>query len=150
MKALAVSLVLVASAALAQAPQFTIGPTVPLVAVSPGDAHPVSLAPGTGVSVGMDLLPGKLLSRDIHFISLGGDAFGSLLPNAGFLAVGIHAVVAELFSFGFGVKLSDTAKTGMFDGPLSSKCMMFYFGVDYGLLDLLTQGHQAAVPAVVQ
>jgi len=147
MKGVCVGLALWAQLALAQ---FTIGPTVPLVAVSPGDSHPVSLAPGTGVSVGMDLLPGKILTRDVHFLSVGGDLFGSLLPSSGFLAAGVHVVVAELFSVGFGVKLSDTAKTGMFDGPLSSKCMMFYFGMDYGLLDLITQGHQAPQPTVLQ
>lgn len=148
MKGVYLALALLAQSAMAQ--QFTIGPTVPLVAVSPGDAHPVSLAPGTGVSVGMDLLPGKLLARDIHFLSVGGDLFGSLLPSAGFLAAGIHVVLAELFSFGFGVKITDNTKTGLLDGSITSHCMMFYFGVDYGLLDLLTQGHQAAQPTVLQ
>lgn len=122
---------------------LTAGPSLPMVAVTPGDPHPVSLAPGAGLSVGGDLFPTTLMGRPVHWLSLGGDVFGSLIGNGTptyNLSVSVHAAILELFTIGVGLKLLDSGGHGAlehFDG----RTPFVLLGLDYGLLNAFIYGH---------
>lgn len=144
--------VLLAAAALliptpARAEGLTAGPSLPFLAVTPGDTHPVSLAPGAGISVGGDLFPTTLVGRPVHWLSVGGDVFGSLLASSGAynLSVAVHAAVLELFTIGVGLKLLDSGGHGAlehFDG----RTAFVLLGLDYGLLNAFIYGHAGEAP----
>jgi hypothetical protein len=142
----AAMLLLIACVALtptaARADGLTAGPSLPFLAVTPGDVHPVSLAPGAGISVGGDLFPTTLVGRPVHWLSVGGDVFGSLLASSGAynLSVAVHAAVLELFTVGVGLKLLDSGGHGAlehFDG----RTAFVLLGLDYGLLNAFIYGH---------
>jgi hypothetical protein len=141
----AVMLAVIAAALLAapaQAEGLTVGPSLPMLAVTPGDTHPVSLAPGAGISVGGDLFPTTLVGRPVHWLTLGGDLFGSILASSAAynLSVAVHAAVLELFTVGVGLKLLDSGGHGAlehFDG----RTVFVLLGLDYGLLNAFIYGH---------
>lgn len=122
---------------------LTAGPSLPMVAVTPGDSHPVSLAPGAGLSVGGDLFPTTLMGRPVHWLSLGGDVFGSLIGNSTptyNLSVAIHAAVLELFTVGVGLKVLDSGGHGALQ-HLDGHSVFVLLGLDYGLLNAFIYGH---------
>jgi len=134
-------------AALLSLPAFaeglTAGPSLPMVAVTPGDKHPVSLAPGAGLSVGGDLFPTTLVGRPVHWLSLGGDVFGSLVGDAVptyNLSIAFHAAVLELFTVGVGLKLLDSGGNGALQA-FSGRSVFVLLGLDYGLLNAFIYGH---------
>jgi hypothetical protein len=75
---LAAALVLAPRVAHAQA--LTVGPSLPAFAITPGAGHPVTLAAGAGFTVGADFFPTTLLDQKVHWLTVGLDAFGSLVP----------------------------------------------------------------------
>ena len=125
-----------------------VGPSVPLVAVTPGDPHPVALAPGAGVTVGLDLFPSTLLGRPVNILTLGGDVFGAALSNGATVAanvsIALHAALYELFTVGVGLKLYSTDGFGAIGGVLSGRSVFLLLGLDYGLINSLSIGHTGA------
>jgi hypothetical protein len=148
----AVALIVVLGATLAAPGAFAqtlhVGPSVPLVAVTPGDPHPVALAPGAGVTVGLDLFPSTLLGRPVSILTLGADVFGAALSNGATVAanvsIALHAALYELFTVGVGLKLYDSAGYGAIGGVLSGKSVFLLLGLDYGLISTLSIGHSGA------
>lgn len=139
-----------AHAAFAAPPALTVGPSLPMVEITPGDKHPVSLAPGAGVAVGADFFPAELFGRQVAALTLTGDVFGAVVTNgptiAANLSVALMAVVYELFGFGVGAKLYDTAGSGLINGTASARSFFFLVRVDYGFLNALIVGHSGGTP----
>lgn len=128
------------------------GPSLPLLQLTPGDKHPVAVAPGAGFTVGVDLFPAKLGNRDVHVLTLAGDVFGTLVTtdtaNAGAFSIALHAAFFELFTVGVGAKLFTGDKVGFLDGPASYRQSWFLMlGLDGGLVNFLQLGHLGQAPA---
>jgi hypothetical protein len=140
-----------AHAAFAAAPALSVGPSFPAVAITPGETHPVSLAPGAGVALGADFFPTTLLGRQVHALTLGGDFFGALLPNgksiAANVSVALHVALYELVSLGVGLKLYDTGGFGVLNGAFTGHSLFVLLGIDYGLINALVLGHSGTAPA---
>ena len=133
------------------AQQLTVGPSLPFVQVTPGDTHPVAIAPGAGVTVGCDFFPAKLLGRDVSILSIGGDLFGALVSNgptiAANVSIAVHAALYELFSVGVGLKLYDSAGSGVLAGSFTGRSVFLLVGIDYGLIHALMVGHTGTAPS---
>lgn len=135
----------------ARAQQLTLGPSVPLMLVRPGDVHPVSLAPGAGLSAGVDLFPSTVFGANVHLLSVGGDTFGSVqaatqLAGAG--SISLHVTLAETLTLLAGLDLYRSDSTGLFAGSFTSRNLFFGLGLDYGFIDRLFLKHQVAVVEV--
>lgn len=132
----------------ARAQQLTLGPSVPLVLVRPGDVHPVSLAPGAGISAGVDLFPSTVFGANVHLLSVGGDTFGSVqaatqLAGAG--SISLHVTLAETLTLLAGLDLYRSDSTGLFASSFTSRNLFFGVGLDYAFIDRVFLGHQVAV-----
>lgn len=158
MKTLAVlaAFMLAGCATLGQ-PTMSVTPTSPGVIAHVGAPHPVSLLPGTGVSLGADFWPTTFFGAPVHLLSLGGDAFGSLVAAAqlaGGASIGPHIGLYDAFVLMGGVDLYTNDKTGIF-GTFSKQNLYYGLGLDFALLQRMFLGHQQAMlpatstPAVI-
>lgn len=138
----------------AQAQALTVGPSLPAVAVTPGATHPVSLAPGAGVQVGLGLFPSTLAGKPVHILDVSLSAFGVVVPVdgavAGNLSVALVAGVFDLLTVGVGMKLASTDGYGAFTGKLDHRSFFVLIGVADLLLKLMNVGHDApALPVPI-
>jgi hypothetical protein len=134
----------------ARAQALTVGPSLPAFVVQPGAGHPVTLAAGAGVTVGADFFPTTLLEQKTHWLTVGLDGFGALVPVGakvgGSASLGLHACLLGLFCVGGGVKLLDTLGAGALDGKLDHRSFFVLFEPDCRVMKLLWPALAPAPP----
>lgn len=128
------------SATPASAQQLSLGPAAPLMAITPGDPHPVAFAPGTGFQVACDVFATKLNGHDAFWLSPGFALLGTAQSNGTTSALGVSAAlfvaILGLVDIGIGSPLFDSLGNGLFQHP-DKRTPMILFGLDHGLMAFL-------------
>jgi hypothetical protein len=135
----------------AHAQALTVGPSLPAFAITPGAGHPLTLAAGAGFTVGADFFPTTVLNQKTHWLTVGADVFGSLVPVDGKVggnaSLALHVCLLGMFCVGGGAKMLDSGGYGALDGKLDHRSFFILFEPDCRVMKLLWPALASPPPA---